>query len=52
MIAISQLRMFDPVPAPNTFEAKCTKIVFGSTSAAFPRAWLPSTITNATATIT
>jgi len=34
-------------PAPNTFEAKWTKIVFGSTRAAFPSAFVPSTMMNA-----
>ena len=51
MIAISQLRRLLPAPAPNTFEAKWTKIVFGSTSAALPSALVPITITNATGII-
>ena len=51
MIAISQLSSCRAAPAPNTLAAKSTKIVFGSTSAAFPSAVAPSTITNATGII-
>ena len=47
MIAISQLSTSLPAPLPKTFEAKVTKIVLGSTSAALPSALVPSTITNA-----
>lgn len=49
--AISQLSTVPPAPVPKIFEAKLTKIVFGSTSAVLPSAWLPSTRTKATGII-
>ena len=51
MIAISHVEELLPAPVPNTFAAKWTKIVFGSTSAALPSAGRPSTMMNATGII-
>ncbi len=50
MIATSQLRICEPVPAPNTLEAKVTNIVLGSIEV-LPSALTPMTMMNATGII-